>query len=160
MPNITKIKQNQSKPHENYSPSIKINEIYQTHTNSQQKTSHKIAYTSNKNQCKYTKINPNHTYMHHNLQRRRKSKSNSLLHILGLLVSHVWSRNLHSWSLARARARARVSPRRFVLRCPEELLHMARETRAGGVYTTSEVNPRLAKRVLFLSPNTLINSKP
>ena len=25
-------------------------------------------------------------------------------------------------------------------------------TRAGGVYTTSEVNPRLAKRVLFLNP--------
>ena len=37
---------------------------------------------------------------------------------------------------------------------------MARETRAGGVYTTSEVNPRLAKRALFLNPDTLINPKP
>ena len=43
----------------------------------------------NPNQRKSIKINPNLTYMHHNLQRKRKSKSHSLLHILGLLVSHV-----------------------------------------------------------------------
>ena len=36
-------------------------------------------------------------------------------------------------------------PRRFVSRCPEELLHMARESWAGGIQTTSDVKPRLAK---------------
>ena len=38
-------------------------------------------------------------------------------------------------------------PIRFVSRCPEELLHMARESRA-----MSEVRKRVAKTALFLSP--------
>ena len=134
-----------------------MNEVHKNPLNSPKITQHHN--NINQNQCKSIKINPNHTYMHDNFQRNRKSNS-SLLHILGLLVSHVWSRNLHSWSLARARARARGQDDLGYVRCPEELLHMARESWAGGVYTTSEIKPRLAKRVLFLNPGTQINPKP
>ena len=50
---------------------------------------HTTSHKHQSNQCKSIKINPNHTYMHDNLQHKRKNKSNSLLHVLGLLVSHV-----------------------------------------------------------------------
>ena len=42
---------------------------------------------TNQNHCSSIKINPNHTYMHDNLQRKRKSKGNSLLHILATYIA-------------------------------------------------------------------------
>ena len=75
---VTKIQQsplNSYKITQNLSKSIKINQILIKSINFYQ------------NQCKSIKINPNHAYMHQNHQRKRKS--NSLLRILGLLVSHV-----------------------------------------------------------------------
>ena len=77
--NKTQIIQNQFKPME----------FHQNLFNFKKSTHNFIKLYQNR--CKSIEINPNHTYMHDNFQRKRKRKSNSLLHILGLLVSHVWS---------------------------------------------------------------------
>ena len=118
--------------HQNQPKSIKIHQIASNQsksikTNQNQSKSIKFHQNQTKsikfhqNQLRPTKINTNHMYMHQNHQRQRKSKSNTFWHILGLLVSNVWPLNLHSWSLTRAKTRARV-------RGQDDLFHFAQRS--------------------------------